>query len=100
MIEIDKADLLLLRLCKNGVGEPLFVILKHYSVCQAQTPDTPNLSAHSLRDRLNRLDILGLVKLDRTSQRSRVFCSITSSGKKALEESGRERPASIGGDSP
>jgi len=81
--ELDKIDRQLLSICNEAVGNKTPIdIIKAFLDCH--TWDIPEPSAHTLRDRINRLGQLGLVELDRKSLRGRVLCEITKPGKEAL----------------
>jgi DNA-binding HxlR family transcriptional regulator len=77
---LDKIDDSLLGQCESHPDVPLNEIVK---------PFLSLLSEKQLRDRLNRLEVLGYVKLDRVRRRGRVYCSITEFGKEALGRIGR-----------
>jgi DNA-binding PadR family transcriptional regulator len=74
---LDKIDKALIKGCRDNPGAQLNDIIE---------PLLSERSDRSLRDRLNRLEQLGYLKLDRESYRGKVLCFITESGRSELEE--------------
>lgn len=82
---LDRIDILLLKICGDCPGIALNELIESYSESVAEGP--LELSPHGLRGRMIALEKDGLVLLDRTRVKRRVFCFIT---KKGAEELGRK----------
>jgi len=73
----DRLDIEQLKRCKENSDAQLIEIIKPLLKWRSEV---------QLRDRMNRLEADGLVTLDRTRLRGRVFCDITTEGEKVLRE--------------
>ncbi len=75
-ISLDSIDVALLAAIKTHPGQCIADILREFKLRCA--------SASYVR--ISQLASVGLVELDRTSQKGRVVCHLTESGQEALEE--------------
>lgn len=92
----DRIDLGLLKRCKAKPGKELIEVIKPF-LKQPGSDDPDKLSEVQLRERIKRLEDNGLVNLDRTRRRGRIYCEVTPEGEKTLREYEESHPG--GGDS-